>query len=93
MNQGRDQIIKAAAGGHLDCLVYIRKEGCEWDKKACRWAARHGHIDYRFKWDEYACSRGTEGGHLNCLKYLYEHGCEWNKWVFSCAARAVHLGS
>lgn len=45
---------KAASGGHLDCLKYLRELGCEWDKYLLVVAAKGGHVNIL----EYAHSRG-----------------------------------
>jgi hypothetical protein len=58
------------------------KKGCPWDARACRLAAKEGHLEvlkylheqgcprdaFTFAWAE-ACDR------LEVLKYLYEKGC------------------
>jgi len=46
----------AAAGGHLEVLIWLRSEGCGWDSMTTFWAAENGHLTV-LKW---ACSNGCE---------------------------------
>eukprot|EP00953_Heterococcus_sp_UTEX-ZZ885_P020362 11399-Heterococcus_DN1.PRE.2 len=43
MNQ--DMFAYAASGGHMHVLKYLVENRCEWDRRACHWAARGGHLD------------------------------------------------
>jgi hypothetical protein len=35
----------AAAGGHLDCLIYARDNGNRWDKQTTFYDANNGHLN------------------------------------------------
>ena len=35
----------AAYGGYLDCLIWAREHGCDWDSETCSAAAQEGHLD------------------------------------------------
>jgi len=35
----------AAWNGHMDCLVYVRENGCPWDADTCIYATKRGQID------------------------------------------------
>ena len=73
----------AAKNGHLECLKYLHKNGCPWDKYATMFAAGEGHLEY-LKYlhengcpgDEYATWYAALNGHLECLKYL-----QWDCFV------------
>ena len=78
---------KAARGGHLEVLKWLREKGCPWDAWACTEAARYDHLavlkwlrsqDPPCPWDESACSEAAWGGHLDVLKWLRENGCPWD---------------
>ena len=85
-------LAKAARGGHLECLKYLRDEcGCAWDARTCAAAASGGHVEVlswavynngTYKdgcpWDESACAAAVSGGHLNELQWLRREGCPWD---------------
>ena len=75
----------AAAGGHLDCLIWAREHGCPWDSWTCSSAAARGHLDcliwareHGCPWDASTCISAAGGGHLDCLIWAREHGCDFN---------------
>merc|ERR1712010_167981 len=35
---------RAALGGHLETLQWLRSQGCPWNVDTCAWAAAHGHL-------------------------------------------------
>ena len=35
----------AAKGGHLEVLLWARKQGCAWNEGTCTWAAHNGHLE------------------------------------------------
>ena len=84
MNAGT--CMRAAIGGHLHVLQWLRREGCEWDSKTCGGASFGGYLEI-LKWarsqgcpiDETTCNAAGEGGHLDILKYLRTEGCPWGR--------------
>ncbi len=71
----------AAAGGHLECLKYLREEAkAPCDSETAAWAASDGRLhilEYLVEreFDQYskaACEYAAKNGHLDCLKYLHE---------------------
>ena len=71
---------RAASGGHLEILKYLREEvKAPWDSRMATFAARKGHLHilkYLFESNynqfQYACEDAAMNGHLDCLKYLRE---------------------
>ena len=83
----------AAASKSLDCLKYLRENGCDWDEEVSSTAARSGNLDclkYLHEngcpWDIYTTKYAAENGNLDCLKYAYEKGCPMCDSVFRYAA-------
>ena len=88
----------AAAYGHLECLIWARKNGYPWDEYTCSDAAKYGHLDCLMwarkngcPWDEGTCKWATWQGHLDCLIWARKNKCPWNKWVCAYAANYGHL--
>ena len=76
---------KAARGGHLEVLKWLRENGCPWDAQTCAAAAEGGHLDVLkwlrnqgCPWDERACAEAAGKGNLGMLKWLREKGCPWD---------------
>ena len=81
---------RAAFGGHLDVLKYLRSQGCPWDSWTCDWAAQKGHLKVLkwarhngCPWSKWSCTWAAEDGHLDVLKWLRSQKppCPWNKRV------------
>lgn len=88
----------AALKGHLDCLRYLKEQGCEWTFKTARNAAEGGHLDcliYAVEngcdWNEQVVLAAAQNGHLECLRYTYERGCKWPLNVAAIAAEYGHI--
>ena len=75
---GREDVLGAAKGGHLEVLQWARQNGCPWDNNA----AREGHL----------LVRGTRAGtrHLEVLQWARQNGCPWD--VRSCIYSAQNRG-
>lgn len=76
----------AAEYGHLDCLIYLHQNGCNWDEWTCSAAAWGGHLECliyihenKCAWNADTCKFAAVNEHLECLKYAYSHGCPINK--------------
>lgn len=95
---------KAARGGHVEVLKWLRERGCAWDASTCSAAARGGHLD-ALKWlrrrrcpfPSGSCTnsvcRKTEGaeGHAEMLMRLWGGGCPWDDESCRLAAEGGHL--
>ncbi|VVC38144.1 Ankyrin repeat-containing domain [Cinara cedri] len=88
----------AASNGHMDCLVYARSLGFQWDSKTCKNAASNGHLNilkYAHEnscpWDKTTCTAAAKYGHLDILSYAHENGCPWDKNTCSSAALHGHV--
>ena len=53
----------AAAGGHLEVLIWAREHGCPWEEE------EPGEYD-DLVWTPYCCALAAEGGHLEVLRWL-----------------------
>ena len=76
---------KAASGGRLETLQWLRSQGCPWDQYTCAWAATHGHLkclqwarSEGCPWNEFTCRWAARYGHLKCLQWARQNGCPWN---------------
>jgi len=90
---GQEDVRKAAAGGHLEVLMWAREHGCNWDEFTCAFAAEGGHLEvsqwvreHGCPWEEHipesdrdCCALAAQGGHLEVLKWLHEHNCPWDE--------------
>ncbi|KAL4083980.1 hypothetical protein QTP88_029296 [Uroleucon formosanum] len=88
----------AAAGGHLDCLIYAHSNGCLWDEQTCSMAAGNGHLkvlkyarENGCPWDETVCSKAAQNGMLDCLVFLHTNGCPWDADMPRSAAVSGYL--
>jgi hypothetical protein len=88
----------AAEKGHLECLKYLHKKGCEWNYNTCIVAAKNGHLEclkYAYEngceWNEKVCLYAAENKHLECLRYAHENGCPWDDNACMEAAYYGHL--
>ncbi len=89
---------KAAAGGHLATLQWLRANHAPWHQTECSDAARRGHITLLqwlrtngAPWSEWICTQAAEGGHLTTLQWLRAHGAPWDEWTCARAAEGGHL--
>ena len=89
---------KAAFGGHLEVMKWLRAKGCPWGTLTSRWAAFGGHLEVmkwlRAKdppcpWDEYVCLHAAGNGHLEVLRWARSQGCPWDEDDVTYAA-AMH---
>lgn len=90
---------KAAEGGHLSILMWLREMGCPWSKSTCAMAAAGGHLvtlqwlrTNGCPWDRLVCTNAASGGHLAVLQWARANGCSWNaEGCLSSAAKHGHL--
>jgi hypothetical protein len=80
---------KAASGGHLETLKWVRATGGEWTFAAADGAAKGGHLKTLKwvranggEWTHCAADWVAGGGHLEILKWVRANGGEWTH----CAA-------
>ena len=86
---------KAASGGNLECLKYLREEvKATWDSRTASFAAANGHlhileylVERKYnKYSEVACANAARFGYLDCLKYLRETAkAPWNEIAVRCS--------
>ncbi len=89
---------KAAAGGHLAALQWLRAYGAPWNTDTCARAAGGGHLAalqwsraHGAPWDEQTCAYAAAGGHLTVLQWLRKQGAPWNEQTCAYAAGGGHL--
>jgi hypothetical protein len=96
-------LVRAARGGQLEQLSWLRSRGCAWEpcmghgEDPCSAAAAGGHLlvlqwarANGCPWDEDTCRAAALGGHLAVLQWLHAHDCHWEEGTFSAAARSGH---
>ena len=80
--------LAAAKNGHVEALVWLRENGCNWRAIDCsEAAASEGHLDVLkmilrnenrnptwIGWKTSTCANAARGGHLEVLKWLRENG-------------------
>jgi len=90
----------AAIEGCLEAVQWLKLRAeppCPWDKRACEYAARYGHIEVlRFlrsevppcPWDEDACAMAAWEGQLEALQWLRGQSppCPWDQRACETAA-------
>ena len=76
----------AAYNGHLQCLIWARRNGYRWTEYTCTWAAGYGHIDCLIwaqrngcPWSIVTCIYAAQNGHLDCLIWARKNGCPWDE--------------
>jgi hypothetical protein len=42
---GERMIANAALNGHLDIIMFARKNGCPWNSRTCEYAAQNNHLN------------------------------------------------
>ncbi len=74
--------IDSAIKGHLKCLKFLHKNGCEWSEGVCSESSKYGHLEclkYAHengcKWNEWTCMEAARKGHFECLKYACDNKC------------------
>lgn len=88
----------ACSGGHLECLRYMRENGCEWSRSDCSATIYAGHLhclkyfhESGFPLDDPDyCKTAAMSGHVDCLEFLHETGCPWDTQR-TCVHAANHL--
>jgi hypothetical protein len=90
---------KAAAGGHIHVLEWIRTLGGRvWDPHTTSHAAGRGHLTV-LKWlsgeqcpmDHPTFEAAAYGGHLHVLKWANKQNCIWDTVTCTSAASGGHL--
>lgn len=89
---------QASRYGRLGCLIYLRQNGCPWNKWTCIYAAQYGHLNCLqwahwngCEWDTEVCIKSAEGGYLDCLQYACDNGCPVDHRTADRAALNGHL--
>lgn len=95
---GRDLCAAAAAGGHAECLEWLRHNGMAWDSRVISCAARGGHVRVietarreGLEWTVAACAEAAGAGRLETLQWLRARGAPWNWWTVEDAGSNGHL--
>jgi hypothetical protein len=94
-----DQIAcHAAESGSIAMLLYLKKQGVEYDARTMDGAARKGHLAVcQFlaaegcPWSVHATESAASGGHLETVRFLHENGCPWN--ATTICERAARSGN
>ena len=91
---------RAALGGHLEVMKWLRAKGCPWDVSTSHAAATGGQLevlqwmrdqDPPCPWNSDVCYYAALGGHLEVLRWARSQGCPWNRGVPLMAALGGHL--
>ena len=84
--------------GHLECLIWARRNGCPWDEWICTWAAHSGNLHCLIwarrngcPWNWKTCVYAVQMGYLECLMWARKNGCPWNVDICMWAAREGNL--
>ncbi|WBR14601.1 Ankyrin repeat protein [Pandoravirus kuranda] len=92
-----DALRWAARNGHVDCVLYLRETGCDWDARTCAAAAEAPAVDcLRFlresgcPWDASTLADAARYGSLDCLRYAHENGCPWDSKTWAAAVNGGH---
>ena len=71
-------MIDVASVGNIECLEYLHKKGCQWNKETSMAAVEYGQLDcLRYMCEEgcplsrYICSQTARYSQLDCLTYLH----------------------
>ena len=98
-----DLCYKAASGGQLEMLQWLRANGAPWDgfrwnEKTCAVAAEGGHLEVLqwarangAPWDYMTCAHAARGGHLEVLQWARANGAPWDESTCAYAAEGGHL--
>ena len=98
-----DLCYKAASGGQLEMLQWLRANGAPWDgfrwnEKTCAVAAEGGHLEVLqwarangAPWDYMTCAHAARGGHLAVLQWARANGAPWDESTCAYAAEGGHL--
>ena len=88
--------LEAAENGHLECLKYAHKNGCNWNEYTCYYAAKNGHLECLkylrqngCPWGLDTCYYAARNNHLECLKYAHENGCPYPKQLLSTIVEKI----
>ena len=86
-------LLRIAARGDLERLMYAHEHGCPWDSWTCDIVAREGYLEclqyvhqQDCPWGPWTCEMAAEGGHLECLQYAHQQGCPWDEETCAKAA-------
>lgn len=88
----------AAAYGHLDCLMFLHKNGCKWDCNTIVSAAQNNQLaclkymhENGCAWHVDVCNYAAECGNIDILRYAHENECPWNEDVCDATTRGDHV--
>ncbi len=76
---------EAAIKGHLKCLKFLHKNGCEWGVGVCKNAAENGHLECLKYAHENGCPIDTE----KCFKYCKDENIK--KYLESIKIKKLKL--
>ena len=93
---------RAAWGGNIEVLEFLRSEGYEFNQWTCYYAARGGQIetlawlrsqDPPCPWDENVCLAAADKGKTATLHWLRSQDppCPWSPWSCVSAIQGGHL--
>jgi hypothetical protein len=89
---------KAASGGQLKMLQWLRANGCPWREETCEVAASNGHLEV-LQWarangapcDYRTCMEAAYRGHLEVMQWMRANGAPWDARTCTYAALGGHL--
>ena len=97
-NPDRHLMSRAAIGGKLELVQWLRARGCPWDAAACAQAAEGGSFEVLqwlraqgCPWNDKTCAEAARHARVELLLWARKNGCEWSAWTATCAAMRGHL--
>jgi len=94
----RGNCAKAAEGGQLEVLQWLRSNGAPWAQYICCYAAYGGHLEViqwcranGAPWDPYTCFYAAGEGHLEVVQWCRANGAPWDENTCASAALGGHL--
>ena len=97
-----EAVDRAAVGGHLEVVQWLRQNGCPWSSRTCYRVAERGHLDILkwarsqgppCPWDLWTCTWAAKEGHLDVLKWARSQDppCPWDRETCDSAALRGNL--
>ena len=91
---------RAAEGGHVLVLRWLRLQGCPMNEWTCAYAAKGGHLetlkwlrDRGCPWNDRVCEGSASKNHLDVLKWARSQRppCPWDARTTAAAAESGHM--